>query len=209
MYFCTFSYFPLVCSRTNGTLLQLLELYKSFNFWKHFSLYSSRFPSYEHFFIWTLESTHLGGKKNTNTLWYSFWDHVKFIQVRKIGNVYDVNTTISICSGLVLCFPGLFYFPYNGFGTLSLNLGFFFFFSWYTFFLNWSIITIQYCAGFCHTSTWISHRYTYAPSLLNLPSTPLKPRVLKIFAIVNGLFFIYANWCLYACVSMICYLGVG
>ena len=44
-----------------------------------------------------------------------------------IGNVYDVNTTISICSCLVLCFPGLFYSPYKGFGTLSLNLGFFFF----------------------------------------------------------------------------------
>ena len=29
--------------------------------------------------------------------------------------------------------------------------------------------------GFCHTSTWISHRYTYVPSLLNLPPTPSHP----------------------------------
>ena len=30
---------------------------------------------------------------------------------------------------------------------------------------------LQYCIGFCHTSTWISHRYTYVPSLLSLPPT--------------------------------------
>ena len=41
------------------------------------------------------------------------------------------------------------------------------------FFFNWRIIALQYCLGFCHTSTWISYRYTYVPSLLNLPSTPL------------------------------------
>ena len=29
------------------------------------------------------------------------------------------------------------------------------------------------CVGFCQTSTWISHRYTYVPSLLNLPPTTL------------------------------------
>ena len=28
--------------------------------------------------------------------------------------------------------------------------------------------SFQYCIDFCHTSTWISHRYTYAPTLLNL-----------------------------------------
>ena len=34
------------------------------------------------------------------------------------------------------------------------------------------IFTLQYCADFCHTSTWISHRYTYVPSLLNLSAIP-------------------------------------
>ena len=33
------------------------------------------------------------------------------------------------------------------------------------------IITLEYCGGFCRTSTWIGHRYTYVPSLLNLPPT--------------------------------------
>ena len=36
---------------------------------------------------------------------------------------------------------------------------------------NCRIITLQYCDSFCHTSTWISRRYTYVPSLLYLPST--------------------------------------
>ena len=49
------------------------------------------------------------------------------------------------------------------------------------FFFNW-IIALQYCSGFCHASTWISHRYTYAPSLSKLPpmSHPLPPLELVI-----------------------------
>ena len=39
------------------------------------------------------------------------------------------------------------------------------------YFLNWKIIALQYWFHFCHTSTWISHRSTYVPSLLNLPPT--------------------------------------
>ena len=36
-------------------------------------------------------------------------------------------------------------------------------------FFNWRIIALQYCVSFCHTSALISHRYTYVPSLQNLP----------------------------------------
>ena len=36
------------------------------------------------------------------------------------------------------------------------------------FLLNWRIISLQYCVGFCHLSTWIRHRETYIPSVLNL-----------------------------------------
>ena len=38
---------------------------------------------------------------------------------------------------------------------------------------NWRIIALQYCDGFCHISTRISHRYTYVPSLP--PPTPSHP----------------------------------
>ena len=41
----------------------------------------------------------------------------------------------------------------------------------FKFIFNWRIISLQYSVGFCHTSTWISHRYTYVPFLLNLPPT--------------------------------------
>ena len=41
-------------------------------------------------------------------------------------------------------------------------------------YFNWRLITLQYCGGFCHTLTWISHRYTYVPPPIpNLPPQPL------------------------------------
>ena len=42
---------------------------------------------------------------------------------------------------------------------------------------NWKIIALQNFVVFCHTSTWISHRYTHVPSLLNLSpfSLPIPP----------------------------------
>ena len=41
----------------------------------------------------------------------------------------------------------------------------------------WWVIALQYCAGLCHTSAWISHRYTHVPSLLNSSphSHPIPP----------------------------------
>ena len=30
-------------------------------------------------------------------------------------------------------------------------------------YLNWRILTLQYCGGFCHTFTWISYGYTCVP----------------------------------------------
>ena len=35
----------------------------------------------------------------------------------------------------------------------------FFFF----FLISWRLITLQYCSGFCHTLTWISHGFTCVP----------------------------------------------
>ena len=31
------------------------------------------------------------------------------------------------------------------------------------FLINWRLITLQYCSGFCHTLTWISHGFTCIP----------------------------------------------
>ena len=30
-------------------------------------------------------------------------------------------------------------------------------------FISWRLITLQYCSGFCHTLTWISHGFTCIP----------------------------------------------
>ena len=30
-------------------------------------------------------------------------------------------------------------------------------------FISWRLITLQYCSGFCHTVTWISHGFTCVP----------------------------------------------
>ena len=30
-------------------------------------------------------------------------------------------------------------------------------------FISWRLITLQYCSGFCHTLTWISHGFTWIP----------------------------------------------
>ena len=47
-------------------------------------------------------------------------------------------------------------------------------------FFNWRLLISQYCGGFCHTVTWISHRCTcfQAPSWTPLPSpSPSHPSV--------------------------------
>ena len=36
-------------------------------------------------------------------------------------------------------------------------------------FISWRLITLQYCSGFCHTLTWISHGFTCVPH----PNHPL------------------------------------
>ena len=40
---------------------------------------------------------------------------------------------------------------------------------------NWRIITVQYCDGFCHISTLMSHRYTCVPHILKPHSPPSLP----------------------------------
>ena len=40
------------------------------------------------------------------------------------------------------------------------------------FIVNWSILTLQYCDGFCHISTWISLRCTYKNKEIKIHSGP-------------------------------------
>ena len=47
-------------------------------------------------------------------------------------------------------------------------------------FISWRLITLQYCSGFCHTLTWISHGFTCIPH-------PDPPSHLPLYPIPLGL----------------------
>ena len=78
---------------------------------------------------------------------------------------------------------------------------------------NWRIIALQYCAAFCHTSTRISHRYIYIPSLFNLSPhlTPLGcHRALDLSSLchipIGYLFYIWSCTFFNAILSICCTL---
>ena len=53
---------------------------------------------------------------------------------------------------------------------------FLFFFFFLLIYFNWRLITLQYCSGFCHTLTWISHGCTCVPHsgpLFHFPPHPI------------------------------------
>ena len=59
----------------------------------------------------------------------------------------------------------------NNFKSYSLRSYFFFIsflFFFQLFFISWRLITLQYCSGFCHTLTWISHGLHEFPILILL-----------------------------------------
>ena len=45
----------------------------------------------------------------------------------------------------------------------------------FIFFISWRLITLQYCSGFCHTLTWISHGFTCIPHPDPPSHLPLHP----------------------------------
>ena len=49
-------------------------------------------------------------------------------------------------------------------------------------FISWRLITLQYCSGFCHTLTWISHGFTCIPHP-NPPSHSLSTWSLWVFPV--------------------------
>ena len=50
----------------------------------------------------------------------------------------------------------------------------------FSIFISWRLITLQYCSGFCHTLTWISHGFTCIPH-------PISPSHLPLYRIPLGL----------------------
>ena len=73
--------------------------------------------------------------------------------------------------------PGSGWSPEEGNGN-PLRYSFFFlrYFIYFSFiFISWSLITLQYCSGFCHTLTWISHGFTCIPHPDPPSHLPLHP----------------------------------
>ena len=63
----------------------------------------------------------------------------------------------------------------------------------YSFSFDWRTVALQCYNGFCLTSTWIGHRYTYALSLLNSSSTSLPIPLQTLFLIglyLNRIFLV-------------------
>ena len=77
---------------------------------------------------------------------------------------------VFICNPYVL-------FWWNVYSNLLPRLVFFCFFNYKFICFNWRIIALYTFVVFFQTSIWISHRYTYSPSLLNFPpvSLPILP----------------------------------
>ena len=105
-------------------------------------------------------------KKTNNFFIHSSADgHLGCFHILAIVNsaaVNNVSLSILVSSG---------YMPRRG---IAGSYGFFcfFFYGLYLFFLflffYWRIIALQNFVVLCQTSTWISHRHTYIPSLLKL-----------------------------------------
>ena len=72
---------------------------------------------------------------------------------------------------------------------ISLSLIFFFPFI----FISWRLITLQYCSGFCHTLTWISHGFTHIPH----PNPP--PSSLPIPSL--WVFPVHQPWVVVSCIQ--------
>ena len=79
-----------------------------------------------------------------------------------------------------------------------------FYFIFKLIYFNWKIITLQYCDGFCHTSTWIGHRYACVPLSFPTLSPWGFPRALALGALLHAL-----NWHWSSILHMVMYMFQG
>ena len=88
----------------------------------------------------------------------SFW-----MWVRPLVLEDPLEKEMATHPSILFFFKVIFYFIYYYFLPLGWLL-FIYLFS--LIFISWRLITLQYCSGFCHTLTWISHGVTCIPHSL-------------------------------------------
>ena len=88
-----------------------------------------------------------------NCLWF---DDLCVIRFEIVLPVWWVSNHILLC----VCF---FFFTYIWLCIIFPPIHAFRFFFFPFIFIHWRLITLQYCSGFCHILTWLSHGFTYIP----------------------------------------------
>ena len=95
-----------------------------------------------------------------------------------------------IFSGLIFKFYHFEFIFWYGIRTCSHFILFFFPFI----FISWRLITLQYCSGFCHTLTGISHGFTCIPHPDSPPPTSFSTWSLWVFPV-------HQPWALVSCIQ--------
>ena len=109
------------------------------------------------------------------TLWKFSWDLTSSMKISFLESLYSmISTTNFMFHILYIHFLShknprfLKFFP-------EFYFIFLFFFHFLKFIFNWRVIALQYCIGFCCTTTWVNHKYTEISSFSSLPPTSPDP----------------------------------
>ena len=98
--------------------------------------------------------------------------HHVFYLLKGCWRCRDLNVFFRFEMKCPVLASSFYFFPYIFIYLFDHFVDFIFFFLFI--FTSWRLITLQYCSGFCHTLTWISHgSYMYSPSHLPLYPIPL------------------------------------
>ena len=71
--------------------------------------------------------------------------------------------------------------------------------SLFIFLISWRLITLQYCSGYCHILTWISHGFTCIPHTNPTSHLPLHPIPLGWETL--WVFPVHQVWALVSCIQ--------
>ena len=120
----------------------------------------------------------LGGLQNHCRWWLQPWNSKMLASWKKsmtnldsILKNRDITLPTKFCPVKAMVFPVVMYgceswtIKKAGCWRFDTFLKFLFIYFYFLFvpftFLSWRLITLQYCSGFCHTLTWISHEFTW------------------------------------------------